>query len=86
MSEQEPTKRQRPDPGAYIGQEPEPAEETIPGGVRRDDERVAAYDSESSGTGAREKRVEGRDDEWPHGHRSGDRVSDDDIRGSGESR
>jgi hypothetical protein len=29
------------DPGAYIGQEPELASETIPGGVRPDDERVA---------------------------------------------
>ena len=29
------------DPGAYIGQEPELAGETIPGGVRPDDDRVA---------------------------------------------
>lgn len=29
------------DPGAYIGQEPELASETIPGGVRPDDDRVA---------------------------------------------
>ncbi|MGZ8800949.1 MAG: hypothetical protein ACXWXF_13400 [Aeromicrobium sp.] len=33
------------DPGAYIGHEPELAEETIPGGVGPGDERVSAYDS-----------------------------------------
>ena len=34
------------DPGAYIGHEPELEEESIPGGVKPGDERVAAYDSE----------------------------------------
>ena len=29
------------DPGAYIGQEPELASETIPGGVQPEDDRVA---------------------------------------------
>jgi hypothetical protein len=58
-----------PDAGAFIGNRPEAAAETIPGGVRDDDERVAAYDSQSSGTGKREDRVQGRDDEWPAGHR-----------------
>ncbi len=29
------------DPGAYIGREPELASETIPGGVRPEDDRVA---------------------------------------------
>jgi hypothetical protein len=33
------------DPGAYIGSEPEREAETIPGGVKPRDERVAAYDS-----------------------------------------
>lgn len=33
------------DPGAYIGNEPEREEESIPGGVSAKDERVAAYDS-----------------------------------------
>ncbi len=33
------------DPGAYIGHEPELEEESIPGGVKPGDERVAAYGS-----------------------------------------
>jgi hypothetical protein len=33
------------DPGAYIGREPELEEETIPGGVKPGDERVAAHDA-----------------------------------------
>lgn len=33
------------DPGAYIGNEPELEEETIPGGVKPGDERVAAHDA-----------------------------------------
>lgn len=33
------------DPGAYIGQEPEREEETIPGGVKPGDERIAAHDA-----------------------------------------
>jgi hypothetical protein len=32
-------------PGAYIGHEPESEEESIPGGVKSGDERVAAYGS-----------------------------------------
>ena len=34
------------DPGAYIGHEPELEEESIPGGVKPGDERVAAYGSQ----------------------------------------
>lgn len=34
------------DPGAYIGHEPELEEESIPGGVKPADERVAAYGSQ----------------------------------------
>jgi hypothetical protein len=60
------------DAGAYIGREPELAAETIPGGVRPADERVASTASESSGEGSAERRVQGGDDEWPTGHRDGD--------------
>ena len=35
------------DAGAYIGNEPEREAESIPGGVRHDDERIAAYASQS---------------------------------------
>jgi hypothetical protein len=34
------------DPGAYIGRKPELEEESIPGGVKPGDERVAAYNSQ----------------------------------------
>jgi hypothetical protein len=67
--------QQQPE-GGYIGQRLERATETIPGGVREDDERVAAYDTQSSGTGKREDRVQGRDDEWPAGHREADTPED----------
>ncbi len=63
------------DPGAYIGHEPELAE-TIPGGVRRDDERVAAN---SSQTGVVEQPE-------PKGHREGAPASDDQVREAGQDR
>jgi hypothetical protein len=47
--------------GAYIGRLPERQAETIPGGVRDDDERIAAYGSSSGKVGAGE--------ETPAGHR-----------------
>jgi hypothetical protein len=50
------------DGGAFIGNRPELASETIPGGVDEDDERVAGADTQSSG-------AQGGDDEWPRGHR-----------------
>ena len=37
------------EPGAYIGNRPEREAETIPGGVRPGDERIAANSSEPSG-------------------------------------
>jgi hypothetical protein len=57
------------DGGAYIGNRPELASETIPGGVDDDDERVSAVDTQSSGEGRQEDRSQGRNDEWPGGHR-----------------
>jgi hypothetical protein len=39
------------DSGAYIGQEPELASETIPGGVRPEDDRVAFNASRRSADG-----------------------------------
>ena len=37
----------RPDePGAYVGNRPERQAETIPGGVKPDDERIAAHSTE----------------------------------------
>jgi hypothetical protein len=37
------------EPGAYVGNRPERQAETIPGGVRPGDQRIAANSSESSG-------------------------------------
>ena len=78
--------RKDEDREGHIGRTDESAVETIPGGVRRGDERVAATQTESSGEGAADERVQGSDDEWPSGHRRGDHLSDDDIRDAGESR
>jgi hypothetical protein len=61
-------RNQQPDGGAYIGNRREFAAETIPGGVREGDERVAGSDSESSEDKASERAQEDRTD-WPHGHR-----------------
>jgi hypothetical protein len=60
---------ERLDGGAYIGNRPELASDTIPGGVSEEDERVSAVDTQSSGEGKEEDRVQGRGDEWPGGHR-----------------
>ena len=73
-----------PDAGAYIGRQPEFAAETIPGGVQPRDERVAGEDSQSSGSGAADERVQGRDDAWPRGHRRGEDVNDADLRRAGD--
>jgi hypothetical protein len=67
------------DPGAYIGHEPEREAETIPGGVRHDDERIAASASQS---GARSPDT----GEVPEGHREGPDADDDAVREAGENR
>jgi hypothetical protein len=64
------------DAGAYIGREPELASETIPGGVRPDDERVAAGETQAGPREAPE----------PQGHREGSGRTDDDARDAGERR
>ena len=46
MTDETRTKEREQDPGAYIGSEPERGSETIPGGIKPGDERVAAYDSQ----------------------------------------
>jgi hypothetical protein len=71
------------DAGAFIGHEPERAAETIPGGVQPADERVSAYDSQPSGEGALDKRLQEGE---VHGHRYGLRADDDQAREAGENR
>lgn len=71
------------DAGAFVGHEPEREAETIPGGVQPADERVSANDSQSSGTGALDRRLQ---EPEVQGHRYGTRVDDDQIREAGENR
>jgi hypothetical protein len=59
------------EPGSTIGNRGEPSAETIPD-LQPDDERLSANEAKSSGAGKASVRVQGRDDEWPHGHREGD--------------
>lgn len=75
-----------PDAGAYIGRKPEFSAETIPGGVRDDDERVAATQSQSSGEGAAAGRTEQAGAGGPRGHRQGEPASDETVREAGENR
>ena len=65
------------DPGSYIGRMPERATETIPGGVSKKDERVAAHSTQPAPTGG---------DAVPQGHREGRAVTDDTVREAGQDR
>jgi hypothetical protein len=65
------------DPGAYIGRLPERQEETIPGGVTRADERVAAHSTQAGPRAG---------DRTPRGHREGPAATDDAIREAGQDR
>lgn len=67
--------KQRRDPGAYIGHEPELAADRIPGGVRNDDERVAAHATQAGVPSTPE----------PSGHREVD-AGDDERREAGQDR
>lgn len=69
--------RQHRDPGAYVGREPERQAATIPGGISREDERVAAHSTQSGATGA---------DPAADGHREGPPADDDQVREAGQSR
>lgn len=63
--------------------DPERAADTIPGGVRRDDARISAGETQSTG-GAPDER--GQPAQEPGGHRGGGRADDDDIREAGADR
>lgn len=76
--------KQAHDAGAYIGREPEFGAETIPGGIGPKDQRVSAFDTQSTGVGALELR-ETEPDATPEGHREHGTTSDDDIRQAGEN-
>jgi hypothetical protein len=85
------TRRPRPDeereepvdPGAYIGQQPESASESVVGGVQRDDERLAGEATQSTGPA---NRAANPDEGWsdaPEGHREGRKADDDMVRRKG---
>jgi hypothetical protein len=71
-----PHEREARDPGAYIGHEPELAADTIPGGIRPDDERVAATQSSVGPTPLTDP---------PAGHREA-AATDGDRREAGQDR
>jgi hypothetical protein len=71
--------REHPDEaGAYIGRQPERGADTIPGGVRPDDERIAAGQTQATGGDP------GASGQAPEGHREGSNGSDDDVRQAGD--
>ena len=73
------TAHEHPDEaGAYIGRFPERVVETIPGGVRPDDERISAYGSSSDEVPT--------DDGTPGGHREGRPADDASVREAGQDR
>jgi hypothetical protein len=63
--------------GAYVGRMPEREAETIPGGVRPDDERIAAHSSQTGPV---------REDSEPSGHVDGRAADDDLVREAGQDR
>ena len=66
------------EPGAYVGRKPERQAETIPGGVRPDDERIAAHSTQAGETDTTEL--------TPEGHREGRPADDDTVREAGQDR
>jgi hypothetical protein len=64
--------------GAYVGRKPERQAETIPGGVRPDDERIAAHSTQTGEIPT--------DEVAPEGHREGRAADDDLAREAGENR
>ena len=64
--------------GAWIGQHPDENTERVRKSLPEGAERVAVTNNEP------EAEIE-RDD-WPQGHRQGDRADDDDVREAGENR
>ena len=66
------------EPGAYVGRKPERQAESIPGGVRPDDERIAAHSTQVGDTSGVER--------TPDGHREGRTDDDNLVREAGQDR
>lgn len=73
----------RRDAGAYIGRMPERATETIPGGLGRKDERVAAVATQPAPVRGSTTADAG---EAPAGHTEGPPATDDTKREAGQNR
>jgi antitoxin (DNA-binding transcriptional repressor) of toxin-antitoxin stability system len=65
-----PGQKKRMEAGSTVGNRGEPSADTVPD-RQPDDERLSANEAQSSGGGKADDRIQGRDDEWPRGHRSG---------------
>jgi hypothetical protein len=72
------------DPGAYIGRKPERATETIPGGLGRKDQRVAAVATQPAPV--RDEVPPSEAGSPPEGHREAETATDDRVREAGQSR
>jgi hypothetical protein len=71
------------DAGAFIGNEPELSQETIPGGIQRGDERIAGVATQSTGPANRGANPDEGWSRWPEGHREGSPADDDAVRRKG---
>jgi hypothetical protein len=68
---------ERREGGAWIGQHPDQNTERVREQLDEGAERVAVTNNESG--------APADDEGWPHGHRKGDRASDDAVRRAGEN-
>jgi uroporphyrinogen-III decarboxylase len=66
--------------GAWIGQHPDANTEKVRRQLDEGAERVAVTDNESGALPEEDQ------DDWPAGHRGGNRAGDDDVREAGENR
>jgi hypothetical protein len=73
----DPTRTDDLDPGAFVGNRPEREAKTIPGGISRKDERIAANSTQTGPIS---------EESTPEGHREGTPAGDDEIREAGQSR
>ena len=78
QADDQPRSGEPADAGAYLGREPELGQDSIPGGLQHDDERIAGEATQSTGPA---QRGANPDEGWrdaPEGHREG-RAADDDL-------
>jgi hypothetical protein len=73
----DPTRTVDLDPGAFTGNRPERAAETIPGGIGPKDERIAAHSTQAG---------DSTDRRTPEGHREGAPADDAAVREAGQDR